>query len=45
MDVSTVERSEYAQDALESHHRGWIHKTLDDNQQEVFVFASPIHLW
>ena len=43
--VSRVEDSEHSQGALTCYHRGWIHKELDETEEEIYVFASPLHLW
>ena len=43
--ASWVENSEYSQGALICYHRGWIHKDLDETEEDNCVFASPLHLW
>ena len=43
--VSWVDDSEHSQGALMCYHKGWIHKDLDETDEEIYVFASPLHLW
>lgn len=45
LETSWIENSEQSQGALISYHRGWIHKVLDETEKDIYVFASPLHLW
>ena len=42
--ASWVEDSEHSQGALMYYHRGWIHKDLDETEEDIYMFASPLHL-
>lgn len=42
---SWFENSEQSQAALICYHRGWIHKELNKDEEDIYVFASPLHLW
>lgn len=37
--------SAFKEGARTSFLSGWIHKSLNDEQKEVYEFASPIHHW
>lgn len=37
--------SAFKEGARTSYVRGWIHKSLNNEQKEVYEFASPIHHW